>query len=111
MRVCLTQLDVPPPIPAAVATGIVAQPGGQSGATPLTARINIVTTIAPNTAVLLQIIGGNRQEVFAAGGAQLTVYPPLGTLIKGNGLNVPVTIADGDHATFTFDGNQTWFVS
>ena len=111
MRVILTQLDVPPPIPIPVVTSINAQPGGQAGATALTARINIVTVAAPGTAVLLQILGGNRQVVFNRSGATLTVYPPLGTQIEGNGLNVPETIANGGVATFTFDTVQTWLVS
>ena len=111
MRVTITQLDVPPPIPAAVVAGIVAAPGGQANATLLTGRANIVSTIAPNTAVKLQILLTRQMTVFAAGGRLLTVYPIEGTAFQGSGINVPSMIADGGNATFTFDGVQTWYIS
>lgn len=111
MRVIITQLDIPPPVPAAVAAGIVAQPGGITGAKALSARINIVSVVAAGTGVKLTLLGGQRQEVFNRSGFSLTVYPAGGTAIEGNGVNVPVTIANSGAATFTFDGVQTWLVS
>ena len=111
MKVTITQLNVPPPIPAAVVAGIVAMPGGQANATPLTGRVNIVSTIAPNTGVKLSILLTHQQTVMARGGRPLTIYPIEGTAIEGNGVNVPVTIADLGTATFTFDGLLTWLIS
>lgn len=111
MKVFITQMDAPPPIPNAIVAGIIASPGGQAGATPLRARINIVETIGAGTGVALSILQPARQEVFARGGSALILYPPLNTQIEANAVNAPVTMADGTHGTFTFDGEQTWLQS
>lgn len=110
MRVIVTQLDVPPPIPAPVVGAIVASPGGQANATALRARDNIVTTASAGWGVVLQVLQPGLQRVFNRSGVALTVYPSLGTQIEGNGLNVPVTIANGGDAEFVFDTVQTWVV-
>ena len=111
MRVIITPWDIPPPIPAAIVGGIVAQPGGQANATQITGRVNIVTSCASGGAVILGMLQPPRQQVFADAGAPVPVYPTLGTQIKGYAVNVPVTIADGDEVTFTFDGVTTWLIS
>jgi hypothetical protein len=111
MKVIITQFDAPPPLPAALARGIVAQPGGQAGATPLLAKLNVVESVPPGTAVKLEVILGNQQTIFNESGELLPVYPTEGTQIKRYGPNVPQQIADGDATTFTFDGVQTWLVS
>lgn len=110
MRVIITQLDVPPPIPSAVVAGVMASLGGQANATPLRGRNNIVTYAGVGWAVMLQLIQPGVQRVFNRSGVPLTVYPPLGTQIEGNGLNIPVTIANGGQAEFVFDTVQTWLV-
>jgi hypothetical protein len=112
MKVFITQCDVPPPLPAAFMTGIVAQPGGQSDATLLTARSNNVTVVASNTGVLLNagILGG-WQRIYNSGTNPLLVYPPLGTQIQGYGSNVAAQIVVGGNAGFQFDGVITWLVS
>ena len=111
MRIIYTPLNVPPPVPSAIAAGIVAAPGSQATATVLTAQVNIVSTVAANTGVVLSILTTGRQEVFNAGAQLLTLYPTLGTLFQGQGVNVPVTLPVGGHATFTFDGTLTWYIS
>lgn len=111
MRVIITQNDVPPPIPAAAAGGIVAQPGGQSGATPLTARVNIVTNVASGTGVVLTNILGGQQTLRNAGTFPLSVYPPSGTQIESYGLNNPATVQPGDSATLSYDNNVTWYLT
>jgi hypothetical protein len=113
MTVVITQMDSPPPPSAAVAAGIVAQPGGAAGATPLPAVENIVTGIAVNTAVILQVLPGQCQTVFNRCGtaAPLPVYPTDGTVIEGLGTAVPYQIPDGSEAVFTFNGTTKWVVS
>jgi hypothetical protein len=111
MRVFITQLDTPPPVPAAVATGISAQPGGQAAATALTAKCNIVTNVAAGTGVQLTVLVGQRQRVWNAGGNTLLVFPPLNTAFLGSGTNVAVTLASLATNEWTFDGVSTWYVS
>ena len=112
MRVFITQLNEPPAIPSFIANGVVAATGGQTGATLLQARVNIVTAgIAGYAVALNAAIGGGRQEVFANFGFDLLVYPAPGTAIAGYGLNVPTSVPDGASATFTFDGVSKWLVS
>jgi len=102
----------PPPVPAAIITGIVAQPGGQSGATRLAARVNIVTVVAYGDAVVLDptIISG-QQTVMARGANDLTVYPSRDAEIETYGANIPTIVPKGGSATFTWDGTSTWLVS
>jgi hypothetical protein len=108
VRVFITQLDVPPPMPAAVAADISAQPGGQSAATLLAARNNIITTVALNNGVLLRPILGGAQSVFNRSTNPSLVFPPLSTAIEGYGLNVATAIPVGNEVTFLFDGIGTW---
>jgi len=111
MRIIITQLDAPPPIPAAVMTGIVAQPGGQSGATPLTAVRNIVVNVSTSCGVQLQSILGGYQWIFNAGTGLLLAFPPSGTLIYGNAMNIATGVPPGGNAGFTFDQVNTWYPS
>jgi hypothetical protein len=113
MSVIIQQVDVPLPRPSGTVTNIVATPGGQTNATPLPARRNIVTNCAPGAGVAIQLLTDGQQTVFnrCGTGVELTVFPIAGMKIEGNGPNVPVTIADGDQVTFTWDGTITWLVS
>lgn len=113
MSVTITQCDVPLPRPSLIVTNLVAQPGGQTAATPLPALRNIVTNVTQGAAVILQLLPVGQQTVFnrCNTGVALTVFPIVGMKIEGNGPNVPVTIADGDQVTFTWDGSITWLVS
>jgi hypothetical protein len=111
MKVLITQRDIPPPIPAGAAGGIVAAPGDQNSATVLTARVNIVTNAAAGTAVRLKNILGNQQTLLNRGAFSLTAYPEPGTQIEGYGLNQPAQLVVGGNATFTYDNNITWYVT
>lgn len=111
MKVFITQFGVPPPASAAIATNIAASPGGQSGATPLTARRNIVNIVGSGNGVLLQVIPNGEMRVYNEGTNALLVFPPQGTAIKGLGMNVAGTIPPGGNATYQFDGMFTWYPS
>ena len=111
MRIVVTQLNEPPAIPAQVADGVVAKPGGQSLAPLLMAAINIIEFGSAGTAVQLNA-GIARQEAFARCGFDQLVFPTTGTAIEGYGANVPVTVRDGTNATFTFNSRDNlWRVS
>jgi hypothetical protein len=115
MRVTITQLDEPPAIPAFVVNGVVAAPGGQTGATLLRGVANIVTVGAVGNGVKVNAASGSgRQEVLNRCGFDLLVYPTEGTAFEGYGANVPVTVpglpAVGN-ATFTFDGVSVWRIT
>lgn len=113
MTVIISQCDVPLPRPSLTQTNIVATGGGQTAATPLPALRNIVTNVAAGSGVILQLLPVGEMKVFntCGTGVPLAVFPPVGMKIFGNGTNVPVTIADGGNATFTWDGSLTWLVS
>lgn len=113
MSVIITQHDVPLPRPALTATSLVAQPGGQTAAMPMPALRNIVTNVTPGSAVILQLLPQGQQTIFnrCGTGVALSVYPIVGMRIEGVGVNVPVTIPDGNQITFTWDGTITWLVS
>lgn len=113
MQVIITQHSTPLPRPSLTATNVVAQPGGQTAATPLPAQRNIVTNVVPDAGVILQLLPTGEQSVFnrCGTGVALTVFPIVGMKIEGNGTNVPVTIADGDQVRFVWDGTVTWLVS
>lgn len=109
MKLVVTQLGQVPPAQSEVASGIVAQPGGQAGATVLTARVNVITVVAPGTAVRLAIVNGRyRQDVSNRSGEDLTVYPPEGHGFVGQPLDTPATLSDGDDAVFLYRGAEAW---
>lgn len=110
MKIIITQMDVPPPIPAGVAAGLVAAPGGQSGATVMTARVNIFTNVASGTGAKLQNILGNTQTVRANGAFPLNLFPSDGTQIDGYSLNEAAIVSQNSTVTFAYDGNTTWYV-
>lgn len=111
MRIIVTQLGDPPAIPSEVIDGLVAMPGGQSGAGLLPGRINILTVGSAGLGRKLNA-GIPRQEVFARFGYDLLIYPTEGTAVEGYGTNVPVIVPDGGNATFTFNaGANLWRVS
>lgn len=109
MRIIITPLNAPLPLPAAVATGITAQPGGQAGATPLTAVRHIVTSVSLQCGVLLQPVLGNYQWLFNATPNVLLVFPGSGMLIYSGALNAAMEIPGGGNAGFTFDGTNIWY--
>lgn len=109
MRVVITQFADPVPIPSPVSSGLTATAGGQTGARELTARVNVITAVAAGQGVKLKAIAGNQMQVMNRGGADLLVFPPVGTQIENYGLNVAVVIPAGGAATFTWDGVDKWW--
>jgi hypothetical protein len=91
-----------------VASSLAAIAGGQSAALPLTARVNVVTTVPSGGGVILTVGTGGSQQIFnrCGTGQELAVYPTVGRDIEGNATNVAVTIPDGGSATFTNDGTM-----
>lgn len=108
MRVVVTQLADPIPLPSAVARNIAATAGGQAGARELTARVNIVETGSPGMGVRLKVIAGEQQQVLNRAPSDLLVFPHSATGIEDGGLNIAVVIPPGGNATFTWDGVDTW---
>lgn len=114
IKVVIQQTDLPVPASSVLVTGIVAQPGGQVAATPLTGRENVVENVVPGAGVALQVLPfWPSVKVFnqSGTGQALDVYPPVGMNIQGQALNVPVPVADQGVATFTWNGAGTWLVS
>jgi hypothetical protein len=79
-------------------TAIVAAATGTP--TPLTAQLNIVTTVGSSAGVILPATIGVITEVLNRGANTLAVYPPVGAHIEGNGTNAAVTIAVNGAAQF-----------
>jgi hypothetical protein len=113
IHVHISQSDVPRPQSSQLATGIVANVGGQSNATPLTARKNVVSNCVAGAGVALVHLPVPDETVLnrCGTGQQLLVYPPTGEQIEGHAENAAVGIADGGNATFTFDGVMTWLIT
>lgn len=81
---------------ASVATGATTQ----ASAPVLSTDISVITYTASNSAgVTLGGIVGQTQQVFARTNSYL-VWPPAGAQIESNGINNPITMNNGDHATF-----------
>lgn len=108
MRVLLTQLADPVPLPSAVTRNIAATAGGQAGARELTARVNIVETCSPGMGVRLKVIAGEQQQVMNRSPSDLLIFPQTGAGIEDAWLNIAVVIPPGGNATFTWDGVDTW---
>ena len=110
MRVLITQFAEAPPIPAALAGSLSAQPGGLTGALPLPATLNIVTNAAPSWGVRAVVLAGNAQEVLNRAGADFLLYPAQGTQFEGYGANVPVTVPNGGQTRIIWDGVSKWLL-
>lgn len=112
MRVIITQFAEAPPVPAAFAGALSAQPGGITGALELPSRINEVTNAASGTGVRAKVIGGNVQEVLNRAGADFLLFPADGTQFEGYGTNVPVTVPFiapiGGGVRIIWNGVSTW---
>lgn len=111
MRVLITQMNMPPPVPAAVGN-VVAAPGGTMGATPLPFRINIIVSGSAGQGVKLRTIGGAVQKVMNRTGFDQLVFPPDGMQIEGYGTDTGVAVPSGSggDAEFVWDGALTWRV-
>jgi hypothetical protein len=62
--------------------------------------VNVITTAAASTGVILSGKIGQRQEVFNRGANAVSVYPATGAKIEAGATNASVSIATGGHAIF-----------
>jgi hypothetical protein len=86
--------------------------GGQSAATPITARNTRIQNCVSGAAVILTVQPWPETLFNRCGTGQASlVFPPLGQQIEGYGVNVAASLADRADATFTYDGVMTWLVS
>lgn len=65
--------------------------------------INVVTTTAASTGVILRsdLSAGDSQEVVNYGASTLTVYPPVGGKINNGSANAGVSVAANTSALYT----------
>lgn len=97
-------------VPATVATDIVSTGATQAGAEELSNDINHVGPTAVGSGVILfDMLPGQAQLVYNAGGNALNVYPPAGGEIDGLGANAPYILADSKVQIFTCFELQTFF--
>jgi hypothetical protein len=77
------------------ATGLSAAGTIQSNATLITARVNVISTVASGTGVILTSISGAgySQTVYNAGANPLSIYPPTGASINGLAANAKMVLA------------------
>ena len=76
----------------------------QAGATPLTAKTNVIGTVGTtNDGVILPVVDP-LDEVFVrnAGANTAKVYPPVGGSINGGSANAAVTLAAGASARYRY---------
>lgn len=107
------------PSQAPIEPGISAAGITQATATQLLPGNSVVTTVAANAGVILPAMNCYEVVVMNRGANDLKVYPPLGDLIEGNGVNAAVLIAPNNSATFdcpasptavSQGASNTWFV-
>jgi len=77
---------------------VTASGTNQATAAALSAGVNVVTSVAPNTGVVLP--SGGVTTVMDKGANTLNVYPASGAAIDSNATNSPVLIGVGGSATF-----------
>jgi hypothetical protein len=92
---------------------IAAAGSSQGDATPITALINVVTTVGVGTGVVLPASSRlfNRRIV-NHGANTLKIYPNSGGTINGLGTNVPITIASGGTSVLLVTANDlAWWTA
>ena len=102
-----------------LATGLIGAGSTQGTATPLTAQINIATTVAPSTGFILPTLTssgnaiqpGTKIQLFNRGTNIASLYPPSGAQIENLGVNNPSGIAPNGNAIATFAGSAQWWIS
>lgn len=83
----------------------------QETAAVLTAQVNIVTSVAPGTGVILQLMAGSpTQTVINAGSNPLSVYPSVGGQIGALGTNKPSGVYMGNGNNYSNPGVPQWAV-
>jgi hypothetical protein len=84
----------------------------QSNATPLTSVINVVSSVAAGTGVLLPVApnaGGIRVTIMNTSANSLNVYPASNAAINSNGANVAYVQSAGAKLDYVSVGNTQWY--
>lgn len=81
--------------------GVAAAGTTQGTATALSSTINIITTVAAGSGVILT--SGVRVIVLNRGANSLLIYPPVSGQLEALGTNAPFTLQAGADATILFD--------
>ena len=106
---------VSPYVFESVNSNVVASGINQTGATLLTAKYNVITTVTTGTGVILPVfvnIGvGAQIFVFNHGASTLAIYPPVGCLINGLGTNAPFMLASGSTARLVSISSTLWLTN
>jgi len=99
-------------------TGLVGAGTSQGTATPLTANINIATSVPSGTGFILPTLTPDGNSIHA--GTQITLvnrgsniaslYPPSGAQIEGLGANNPSGVMPGGSIIATFAGSAQWWI-
>jgi len=100
-------------------TGLVGAGTNQGTATPLTANINIATTVSSGTGFILPLVtpdgntikSGTEIKLFNRGANIASLYPPSGAQIEMLGTNNPSGISPNGNAIATFAGGAQWWIS
>ena len=84
--------------------------GGQGSATPLTAAINRVSTVATiaDSVILPTSTVGNTVTVINAGAASMNVFPASGEAINALGANTAFAVAAGKSCEFICTNTGQW---
>lgn len=94
---------------ATYAAAVSAAGTTQGTATAITATINVVTTVAANSGVILPSGATQPIRILNRGANALKVYPQTGAQIEAAGANAAVTVAVGAGVTFLPVSSTQWY--
>jgi hypothetical protein len=95
-----------------LSNGLSAAGTTQGTATTIGVSINIITTVAAGTGVILPNAGslpGSRIIIFNQGANTLNIYPNSGSNIDGGTTNAPITLAPGKLIEIMNTTSSTWY--
>jgi len=95
-----------------LSNGLTAAGTTQGTASNIGASINIITTVAAGTGVILPNAGsllGSRIIIFNQGANTLNIYPNVGSSIDGGAANIPITLAAGKLIEVMNTTATTWY--
>ena len=106
----LTALAVSGNVARSVATGITAAGSSQGTATAITKDVNVVSTVAASTGVIMPTaVAGYELIVINTGANALAVYPATGGAIDANGTNAAFSLAVGARIMFIAVSATQWY--
>lgn len=95
---------------ASTSAAVSAAGSTQGGATAITSDVNIVTTVASNTGVLLPTaVAGKSMVVVNKGANALNVYPATSGFIDALSVNIPIVIPVGGWIEFVGSSSTQWY--